>query len=143
MNRLAACALEVDKPARMIVRGPDDRPALDADGGMTWIDVWSSDSEAARRHERAAADRRLAGQTRGAPTAAEMDEAATDYLVAVTAGWGVRKPVGEGFEDVPATDYSPAAARAFYAAPAFAYIARQVSEFAGKKQNFAKASPRS
>lgn len=146
MNRLAACEMEVVKPGRMIVRGLDGKPLRAADGSMTFIDIYSSDSEAARKHHRAVADDRIAARGRATLMAADMDNDAVDTLVALTAGWGERrpKPDKEGeFDDELATDFSAAAARKLYADPAYADIARQVNEFAGSRVNFAKASPSS
>lgn len=145
MDRLAACEIEVEKPGRMIVRGLDGKPLQGSDGALTYFDIYSADSEIARKHERAIADERIAARGRGVVTAAGMEDEQLEMLVVLTAGWGVRKVSEDGatIEDVPATDFTPAAARKLYANPRYADIRRQVNEWAGTRVNFAKASPKS
>lgn len=144
MDRLAACATETEKPGRMIVRGLDGKPLQAGDGSQTYFDIYSADSEIARKHERVIADERLAARGRGVHTADAMEAEANELLVVLTAGWGVRKIAEDGaIEDVPALDFTPAAARKLYADAHYADIRRQVNEYAGTRVNFAKASPKS
>ena len=142
MDRLAACATQVEKPGRMIVRGLDGKPLRAEDGSLTWFDVYSADSEIARKYERAVADERLASRGRSQPTAADLDRESIDILVALTAGWGVRKVAeGKADEDIAAEDFTPELARKLYTDPQHADIRRQVNEYAAARVNFAKASP--
>lgn len=144
MDRLASCAMEVEKPRRMIVRGLDGKPLSAADGSVPYFDVYSTDSEPVLKYDRALADEKLAMLGRATVSASSIDEEAIGRLVAMTAGWGVIKaPVdGKDGEVVPATDFTPAEARKLYIDPKFVDVARQVHQFAASKVNFAKASPK-
>lgn len=70
---LARIEVDAEKPSRMIIRGPDGRPLTDADGSMNYVDLYSPDSEIARRHQRKIANGRLAQRRRIKVTAEEIE----------------------------------------------------------------------
>ena len=137
---LARIEVDADKPSRMIIRGPDGRPLADADGSMNYVDLYSPDSEIARRHQRKIANGRLAQRRRIKVTAEEIEADAVDLLVALTAGWGSIDKDGQAKQD---DDFSTELARSIYADPANSEFRSQIDEFLADRANFSKASSKS
>lgn len=137
MSKFSGLALAVDKPQRMALLHPVTRqPLRDADGNEAYIDLWSGDSEVARKQERAITTRRLAVRGRTKITAGEIEADAVDMLVALTAGWRLLDLDGRPI-DVPYTSQN---ARELYQEPALAWLRAQVDEFCGDRANFSPAS---
>lgn len=125
--------LDVEQPRRMILVHPVTRlPLRGADGAEGWIDLHSSDSAVARRHNREVQKRRLNMRGRGSISPEELEAEAVDLLAALTAGWGLVTLAGEPL-DVP---FTPENARELYAAPALAWVREQADEFAANRANF-------
>lgn len=135
-ERLATIGVDVEKPQRMIVLGFDGQPLLGADGSRNYIDIFSSDSEIARQHQRAVTTQRLAMRRNAKPTAVELEKSSLDLLAVLTAGWGT---IGKDGVATPDADFSTEAARALYADPKNAELRSQVDEFAGQRANFSQA----
>lgn len=146
MSKFGALELDVAKPARMIVVHPVTRQPLreigddpDAPGKEAFIDLYSGDSDQARRHQRAIQRRRLAMRGRGRVTPEEIEADAIEFLCAVTAGWYLLDLQGRPLN----VEFSPEAARELYANDAVAWLRDQVDEYVGDRGNFSKASPTS
>jgi len=139
MSKFAALALEVEKPVRMTIVHPVSRqPLRDADGNEAYIDLFSGDSEPARKHQRTAQRRRIAMRGRGKITPEEIEADSVELLAALTAGWMLLALDGARL-DVP---FSIENARELYADPSVAWLRDQVDEFAAERANFSKASPK-
>jgi hypothetical protein len=143
MSKFAGLALEVDKPARMPIRHPaTGEPIRNASDpkDMAYVDVYSSDSEIARRHRRMFGQKRLDAMARKRKATVrieDFEESDTELLVALTAGWRLI-----GIDGVPIdVEYSAQHARELYESPAMAWLRDQVDEFAAERENFSKASP--
>lgn len=139
-DKFAALGLAVDAPGRLTIVHPVTRqPLRTADGVEAYIDLYSADSEVARKHERAVQRRRLAMRGRGKITPEELEAEAVEALAALTAGWRLVGLDGRPL-DVP---FSADAAREMYAASSLAWLRDQVNEFAADRGNFSKPlSPR-
>ncbi len=138
MSKFSALALEVDKPGRMVVVHPVSRqPLRDAEGNEAYIDLYSGDSEAARKHQRAVQRRRLNMRGRGKVTPEELEGDGVDLLSALTVGWYLLDFAG-GKIDVP---FNADNARELYSTPALSWIREQVDEYVADRGNFSKASP--
>lgn len=135
-ERMSALSTEVEKPGRMIIVGMDRQPLRDKDGSVTYIDLYSLDSEIARKHDRVVTNKRLAMRGRGKITAAELESEALEKLVALTAGWGSISKDGA----VTPEDFSPHEARELYGNPEKAELRTQIDEFLNDRANFSKAS---
>ena len=140
MSKFSALSLDVEKPARMIVVHPVSRqPLRSVDGKIeAFIDIFSADSEAARKHQRNVSRRRLAMRGRGRVTPEEMEADSVELLAAVTAGWSLLSLDGSPID----VSFSLEAARELYADPSVAWLRDQVDEFASERGNFSKASPK-
>lgn len=140
MSKFAALALEVDKPGRMTIVHPVSRqPLRDAEGKEAFVDLYSNDSEPARKHQRAVQRRRLAMRGRGKLTPEELEAEQVELLAALTAEWYLVDLAGRPI-DVP---FSQENARELYGDAAVSWLREQVDEFAGDRGNFSKASPKS
>jgi hypothetical protein len=143
MSRFASLLLDVDKPGRMAIRHPaTGEPMTNSALEAAYVDVYSSDSEIARKHQRAIGQRRFEEAQRRRKRGAkyeEFEEANIDFLVALTAGWRLVGLDG-GDLDVP---FNKDAARELYSEPGMTWLRDQVEEFAGDRANFSKASPTS
>lgn len=135
-DRVSKIEVEVDKPQQMIVLGFDRQPLRDADGSTNYIDVYSSDSEIARKHQRIITNRRLAMRGRGKLTAGEIESESIELLVVLTAGWG---SIAKDGTKTPDPDFSEQAARELYSNPRNAELRGQVDEFAADRGNFSPA----
>lgn len=137
MSKFAGLEIEVDKPQRMTLVHPVTRqPIRDAEGKEAWIDLHSSDSAIARKHQRAVQNRRLNMRGRGKIGAEELEAEAVDLLAALTIGWRLLALDGAPL-DVP---FSPEAARDLYTAPSLAWVREQADEFAADRANFQPSS---
>lgn len=137
MSKFAGLEIPVDQPQRMVLVHPITRqPLCDPEGRQAYLDIYSADSEAARRHNRAIQRKRLAMRGRGRITPEELEGEGVDLLAALTTGWHLVGVDGQAI-DVP---FSIETARELYASPALAWIREQVDEFAADRGNFAAAS---
>lgn len=138
MSKFGALALEVEQPSRMIIVHPVNRqPLRDTEGKEAFIDVYSGDSEVARKHQRAMAKRRLAVRgNRGRQSIEELEAESTALLAALTAGWYLLGLNGEPLGVL----FTPDNARELYADPAVSWLREQVDEYAGDRANFSPAS---
>lgn len=138
ISKFAGLEIPVDKPARMPLIDPVTRqPLHDKKGQGAWIELHSSDSDAARRHFREVNRRKSMPGGRVARSTPEQDEAeALATLAALTTGWYLVGRDGEHI-DVPFTIEN---AKDLYAATSLSWIREQVNEFAIDRANFAKAS---
>lgn len=139
-NKFAGLEIEVAKPQRMPLLHPNTRqPLRSKDGEEGFIEIYSADSEAARRHNRTIQRRRLAMRGRGRITPEELEAEATELLASLTTGWRLVSLSGDEIT-VP---FTIDAARELYAAPSLAWIREQVDEFAADRANFPQSLSKS
>jgi hypothetical protein len=136
-SALARLSLEVEKPARMpLLHYQTLQPLRDATGKEAWIDLYSSDSEIKRRHDRETQRRRLntnrVGRIRVTPE--ELEAEGTDLLVSLTAGWFLLDLDGFPIE----LPFTPENARRIY--DGIVWIREQVDQFCADRANFTPAS---
>lgn len=140
MSKFAALALAVDKPQRMVIVHPfTGQPLRAPDGTEAYIDLYSGDSEIARRHSRTVQQRRIDMRRGGKVTVEEIEAETVELLAALTAGWMLVGLDGQPIE-IP---YSEQNARDLYAEPGLAWLREQVNAFAGDRANFSRASSNS
>lgn len=140
MSKFSALAIEIEKPGRMVVVHPVSRqPLRDADGKEAFIELYSSDSEIARKHQRTVTRRRLAMRGRGKLTPEELEAEAIELLCALTTGWYLLDFHGAVI-DVP---FNQENARELYADSAVSWMREQVDEYAADRGNFSKALSKS
>lgn len=134
----------VEKPQRMTILHPKTNLPLvnKATGEEAWIDLYSSDSEIARKYQRALTNERLSSKRlRNAMISAEEIEAnGNGTLATLTHGWALCTLDGDPIDDFPCTFDN---AKALYAAPEMAWLRAQVDEFAGDLGNFVEGSSQS
>ena len=137
MSKFAKLALPVEKPARMFIVHPITRQKLvDEKGNPAYIDLFSTDSSEARRHDREAY-RRRSNIPQGIKLTAEEIEAETaSTLAALTVGWHLVGQDGVAV-DVP---LSPENARELYSEPGLSWLREQVDFFVRGRANFTNAS---
>lgn len=136
MSKFSALGLEVETPGRMVVVHPITRqPLRDADGKEAYVDLYSKDSEIARRYFRAVAKRRINDRGRK-PNLEEIEAEGAEFLSAITAGWYLLGLDGRPL-DVAFSDEN---ARELYSLPATAWLRDQADEYAGDRGNFSKTS---
>lgn len=136
-SKFAGLGIAVDKPARMTILHPITRqPIKDGDGKEAYVDLYSSDSEAARKHQRAVTKGRLALRDRGKVTAEQIEAENNGLYAALTAGWYLVSLAGMPI-DVPCTADN---ATELYADPEQAWLREQVDSFVVDRSNFSKAS---
>lgn len=139
MSEFSGLELEIEKPYRLTLVHPVTRqPLRDEEGKEAYIDHYSSDSEIARKHQRAIARRRLAMRGRAKITPEELEAEATDLFVALTAGWYLVDLRGKKI-DVP---FSQESARRLYSNSAVGWIREQVDESTADRANFSQGSPK-
>jgi hypothetical protein len=132
---LSALSLAVDKAQRMpLLHYQSRQPLRDAEGHEAYIEIYSSDSDIARKHNRETQRRRLNMRGRGRLSPEELEAEATDLLVALTTGWFLLTPDGEPL-GLPFTAEN---ARKVY--DKVTWIREQVDEFAADRGNFTPAS---
>ena len=135
MSKFAGLALAVEKPERMVLRDPVSRkPLKDKDGNPACIDLYSNDSEVARKYDNAALQRRL--NSRGGPklSADELMGEATERLAHLTAGWNLVDLQGNPLDVKFSTD----AAGDLYSESAISWLREQAEEFVADRANFVK-----
>ncbi len=143
-SKFGALSLEVEKPGRMVVVHPITRQPLrcvvegEDKGKEAYIDLYSGDSEQARRHQRAIARRRMAMRGRGKIMPEEVEAEAVQFLCAMTAGWYLLDLEGQPL----GIDFSVEDARELYGLPETAWLRDQADEYIGDRANFSKASPK-
>jgi hypothetical protein len=140
-DRFAALALPVDEAGRMIIMHPiTGQPLRTSDGSEGYIDLLSNDSQKAQAFDRRQTTQRLQRRNRVATlTGEELEAEVTDRFAALTTGWSL-----VGLDGAPiAVDFSEAAARELYAAPAMVWLREQVALFQANRANFGKASSNS
>jgi hypothetical protein len=108
----------------------------DAEGKTAYIDHYSSDSEIARKHQRAVQRRRLAMRGRMKITPEELEAEATEVLAALTAGWYLVDLKGNVI-DLP---FSQENARELYGNPAVGWLREQLDESTADRGNFSLGS---
>jgi len=135
--------LPVDRPARMVIIHPKTRrPILEAGAEAegaepAWIELYSSDSAAALAFEREQYQKLidLRQQAGRAPLSAQQSaEFEAARLAAVTCGWRIIDLAGRVRGDLACTLENR---RAFYLAPALAWVREQVQAFQADRANFA------
>lgn len=142
MSKFAGLEIAVDKPQRLYLLHPNTRqplrtrPNKAGEAEAAWVDIYSSDSKAARDHQREVQRRRLNMRGRGRISPEELEAEAVDLLAALTVDWRLVSLDGAPI-DVP---FSGDNARELYAAPALAWIREQVDEFASDRANFPQPS---
>lgn len=137
MGKFDKLALAVDEPGKMIIVHPVTRqPLRDANGSEGFIQLYSADSEIARKHQRSVQRRRLAMRGRGKLTPEEIESEGTELLVALTVGWNLIALDGEPLD----VEFSQENARELYAARKMTWLREQVDEFTSDRGNFSNAS---
>jgi hypothetical protein len=137
MSKFSGLELEVEKTFRLILVNPITRqPIRDSEGNEAYIDHYSSDSEIARKHQRAIQRRRLAMRGRTKITPEELEAEAVDILAALSTGWNLVDLKG-GKIDIP---FSQEAARELYTNPAVGWLREQLDESTADRANFSQGS---
>lgn len=136
MGKFDALALPVEKAGRMTIVHPVSRQPLRTEAGDAYIDLFSAESEVARKHQRAVQRRRIAMRGRGKITPEEIEAEAVELLSALTAGWSLAALDGSAI-DVPFTQDN---ARELYADNGLSWLREQADEFVSDRGNFSKAS---
>lgn len=137
MSKFSGLALAVEKPQRMPLLHPTtNEPLKDDKGREAYIDLYSSDSDVARKQERAISRRRLnvRGRTKVSPE--EIESASLDMLVAITAGWHLVDLAGKAID----VQFNASNARELYEEAELSWVRDQVDQFAGDRANFLPAS---
>lgn len=136
-SKFAGLALEVEKPSRMIIMHPvTQQPLRDKDGKEAYIDLYSTDSVAARSHEQNVLRRRI-NMRRGAKmTPEELEADSVEMLTALTVGWYLLDLTGEAM----GIEFSQENAREAYGLPGWFWLREQINTFVGDRGNFSKAS---
>lgn len=158
MGLPAGLGADVEKPRRMTILHPKtNRPLMiktvveapSVDGGEprkveepAWIDVYSSDSEVARKHSREQINARLSSKRRRNTlmSAEEIDANGNELLAVLTADWKLGTLDGEPITNFPCNRES---AFELYSAPEMAWLKAQVDEFASEIGNFVTDSSKS
>lgn len=138
---LSMLSLDVDKPQRMpLLHYQTRQPLRGENGEEAWIDLYSSDSDIARRHNRESQRRRLNMRGRGKLSPEELEAEATDLLVALTADWSLMSPLTTLSPNGKPLDlpFSSENGRKVY--DQVTWIREQVDEFAADRGNFTPAS---
>lgn len=137
MGKFAGLALAVDTPARMTIHHPfTGLPIRGADGEEAYIELHSSDSDIAKKAQRAITNARLAMRNRNAIDAKRLESEGTELLADLTVGWRLMTLDGDPV-DVP---FSRANAVELYADNEMAWLREQVDGFVADRENFSKAS---
>lgn len=137
MSKFSGLELGVDEPFRLVLVHPVTRqPMRDDKGNEAYIEHYSSDSEIARKHQRAVQRRRLAMRGRAKITPEELEAEAAEILAALTAGWHLVDLKGKVI-DMP---FSHENARELYANPAVGWLREQLDESTADRANFSLGS---
>ncbi len=136
-NEFAGLEIAVDALFKLVLVHPKTRqPLRDKDGKEAYIEHYSSDSEIARKHQRAIQRRRLAMRGRAKITPEELEAESVDILAALTASWYLVDLKGDKL-DIP---FSQETARRLYSSPAIPWIREQVDESTADRANFSQGS---
>lgn len=137
MAKLEELELEVDAPSRMIVLDAvTSLPMKDRDGKEAYVEVYSSDSDIARRFKREIRTSRLRMRNPNGLNGQKIEDEEVQLLAALTAGWYLVNRSGEPI-DLP---FTPENALKLYANNKMAWLADQVNEHAAARANFSKAA---
>lgn len=140
MSKFSGMALAVDKPSRMTIVHPATlQPIVNGDGEVAYVDVFSMDSELARKHRRSSTQVRIdqaSKSGRARLNAGQLESEEVDILADLTAGWRLISLDGSDI-DIECTAQN---ARDLYGDPGTAWLFEQVNEFARSRENFSKAS---
>jgi len=136
-NKFAGLELEVEKPQRLILLHPTTRqPIRDKTGVEAWIELYSSDSGIARRHNFNVARRRINATGRNQRirfTPEELEAEGIDLLVALTSAWHL-----VGFDGEPLNvSFNADEARDLYKNT---WVREQVDDFVVDRANFTPPS---
>lgn len=138
MSKFDALAIEVEKPSRMPIKHPNtNMPLRDKDGNEAYIELYSSDSDIARKMQRTITNSRLQMRNRNKLTADRLESEATELLAALTVGWHlVNWRTGEKID----VEFSRSNAEELYSGPGMQWIREQVDEFVADRSVFSQAS---
>jgi hypothetical protein len=136
-NEFAGLELDVETPFKLILVHPKTRqPLRDEDGNEAYVEHYSSDSEIARKHQRAVQRRRLAMRGRAKITPEELEAEAVDILAALTTGWYLVDLKGKKL-DLP---FAQDTARRLYASGSILWLREQLDESVADRANFSQGS---
>jgi hypothetical protein len=137
MSKFAALELDTAKPGRMVILHPVSRqPLKDAEGNEAYVDIYSSDSEIARKYDRKVFRARLNMRGRGKVQPEQLEAEAVGRLAALSTGWHLLDLQGNAI-DVP---FSESNAEALYANSRVAWLREQLDEYTTDRENFSKVS---
>lgn len=151
MASIADLELEVDKPSRMTVLDPatnlpmkekdevDEKGNVIKEGRMAYVEVYSADSDIARKMKREITTSRLRMRNPNSITGARIEDEGVQLIAALTAGWFLVNQKGEVI-DLACTRENAAK---LYANNKMAWLYEQVDQHAGARGNFSKASSQS
>lgn len=137
MTVFAGLEADVDSPRRLFLQHPVTGQSLrNAETGEeAWIDVLSSDSEVAHKHNRANINSRIKRKAQKI-SAEELETEGVELLAKLTRGWALVDLAGKPIS-VP---FSEQNARALYSTPSLAWIKRQVDQFSADVGNWIPGS---
>lgn len=130
MSKFDALGLDVERPYRVILARPDDKPWATSDGASAYVDVLSMDSEAKLRADEEIRARRSANK------ALTPEDEMAILLSFLTAGWRLVDFDG----NVICDNYARADGEEFYSARGRRYVGRQVFAAASAAINFLPAA---
>lgn len=140
MAKLEDLELEVDKPSRMTLLDPvTNLPMKDKAGKEAYVDVYSSDSDIARKIKREIKTSRLRMRNANALNGQKLEDEEVQLLAALTAGWYLVSRVGEPIE----LDCTRDNALKLYANHKMAWLYDQIDAHAAARGNFSKAASNS
>jgi hypothetical protein len=121
----------VDKPFRVMLLGADDLPWKDKNGQQAWIEIYSSDSDVARKFRNELRTQRLRMRNPNQLTGEDRE-----LLAALTSAWYLPEPNGDPL-DIPCTRDN---AFMLYNDNRRTFIYYQVDMAASDRKNFVAAS---
>jgi hypothetical protein len=138
MAALEDLELEVDKPSRMIVLDSGTNlPMRDKAGKEAFVDVFSTDSDIARKFKREIKTSRLRARNPNSLTGAKLEDEDIQLLAALTGPeWYLVTKSGDPI-DLPCTREN---ALKLYANHRMAWLTDQVDGHASARANFSKVS---
>lgn len=137
MAKLEDLELQVDTPSRMVILSPrDSLPMKDKEGKEAYVDVYSSDSEVARKFRTEIKTSRLRLRNPNALNGEKLESEDIELLAALTSGWYLVNFEGEPID----LDCTRDNARKVYAKGSMAWLKDQVDQHAGNRANFSRAS---
>lgn len=137
MNKLQGLELEVDAPSRMTILHPKTNlPLVDSAGEVAWIEVYSTDSDVARKFGRDAKTARLRTRNPNSVTGETMENEEVELVASLTTGWRLLDLKGEPV-DLP---FTRGEAVSLYGNHKMHWLFEQVVTFANSRANFSPAS---